>query len=219
MFCRTPQAPAGTQAPTAELPGEAPATPCPCSHRRVGTRHWQRDDEKEGDSSNSLCPFASQDVQWITSNFLYCLQSRLSQGSSCRVCRSLLRTQRGNGQCHQEEKKKKSIPPKKTKSMRWVGHRTTMVVLCHVLSVVFLAEQFQGHFLGHPNPIFSTFFNFKVMPKNHYPDKGMRTTRLYYYYYYYCWFYYYCCCCYCYCFHVTVGHSETGGRNLNKHPT
>lgn len=119
-----------------------------------------------------------------------------------------------------KKKKKISIPPKKTTSMRWVGHRTTMVVLCHVLSVVFLAEQFQGHFLGHPNPIFSTFFNFKVMPKNHYPDKGMRTTRLYYYYYYYyCWVYYYCCCCYCYCFHVTVGHSETGGRNLNKHPT
>lgn len=74
--------------------------------------------------------------------------------------------------------------------------------ICHILSVSFLAEKLQGHFPGHPNPIFSTIFNFKVMPKNHCPEKGMRTLRLYYYHYY------------CYCFHVTVGLGKTGGRNL-----
>lgn len=75
-----------------------------------------------------------------------------------------------------------------------------MVVLCHILAVAFLAEKFQDHFPEHPNPNFSTIFNFKVMPKNYYPETGTSTLSMYYYYYY--------------CFHVAIGHSKAGGRNL-----
>jgi len=72
-----------------------------------------------------------------------------------------------------------------------------MVVLCHILSVAFLAAKFQGRLPGHP--ISNTHFNFKVIAENQYPEKGTSTLRLYndddddddYY-----------------CFHVTIGHRK-----------
>lgn len=217
MFCRTPRAPAGTEAPTAELPRQLQP---PLALASI--EEWGQDIDK-GTMRRKVTP------PTVCAHLL----QRMFSGSlviSFTVYRAdypkavpagfVIPFSEPRGVMDNVTKKEKKYQSRPKKPKAWDGWDIglPMVVPCHVLSVVFLAEQLQGHFLGHPNPIFSTFFNFKVMPKNHYPDKGMRTTRLYHYYYY-CWFYYYCCCCSYYCFHVTIGHSETGGRNLNKHPT